>query len=287
MRCQNCGRELKNGARFCIACGAEHDANGQLVNAPQNNNFNNSNMMSGSETGFKQYVPDSQSYNDQNYSNGNDFYNESNPEYIEAPKKKISPIIIICPIIIVGAILFSIFGGKGNKKDTLPNENIVATESTIIETEAEPETEQETMLETEPKTETTESTTEKQNEIIATESLIVEEESISTPSIISTVSIVTIAETKIASSDDGYWDDDEEHFYINDVMQKDTWVDDYYVDSAGNKARNMWIPFYYTDNESDNKIGYYYVGEDGKKVVDDEIDGKYLDKSGSYFGEIE
>ena len=73
MKCRNCGRELKNGARFCIGCGAQHDANGQLINANQNkvdydktmmSSYNpqqnsgtvdyNKTMMVGS-TGFKQY----------------------------------------------------------------------------------------------------------------------------------------------------------------------------------------------------------------------------------------
>ena len=31
MNCKKCGNKMADGARFCISCGAEHDANGELV----------------------------------------------------------------------------------------------------------------------------------------------------------------------------------------------------------------------------------------------------------------
>ena len=125
MRCQNCGRELRNGARFCIACGAQHDENGQLVgggnqagNQGGNQDYNKT-MMMGS-TGFKQYSESDNAQNFQQYDYDYANVNMGNDVNVQntSSKKKISPVLIICPIIIVIALLVSVLGGK-SKKSTI------------------------------------------------------------------------------------------------------------------------------------------------------------------------
>ena len=274
MKCQNCGRELKNGARFCIACGAQHDSNGQLIGGNQEkvdynktimiNNMQpsggggkidyNKTMMAGS-TDFKPYQGEQnqQNYQQQfqqqnNYSNAG--YNQNDNNYSATPrKKKISPIMIICPIIIIGALAFS-FLNKGKKNE--PKETVAPTE--IVNTQAP------------------------------------------------IASIPEIVEPTQPPIEGGYWSADGEYFYIDGVMQTNMWVGDYYVgrdgkkyisrwddegkfylDQTGKKARNEWIQFDYTDANGKKKIGFYYVDEDGKKVMDKKVDGRYINSEGCYW----
>ena len=270
MRCQNCGRELRNGARFCIACGAEHDSNGQLIRGGQNNNANYSdNNMAQNDTGFRQYNPMQDVGNNMQYNYQNENYDNDNNFNIP-PKKKISPIIIVCPIIIIGAILFSIFGNKAKKTNKVSTENI---ETTVIE---------ETTIQAE--------STSTIEEKIATDNIIVKEEIEATPSVI-----------KYLSLEDGYWTADEDYYYIGEEMQKYAWIGDffvgkdgkklvsawtddgYYVDVTGKKAKNEWIEFSYLSSDGVRKIGFYYVDEEGKKVVNQTIEGRHLNEAGCYF----
>ena len=284
MKCQNCGRELRNGARFCIACGAEHDANGQLVGGNKGTvDYNktmmandmsrqqgsgidyNKTMMAGS-TGFKQYSGEQyqQNYEQADYSNA--AYNYADNTETQVEKKKISPILIICPIIIIIALASMIFGGKEKtKKETVVKEESVAAETT---------------------------------------SKVVEE---------SKDNVAKVATASTTEEDDtqkvhikGYWSADAEYFYIDGVMQKNmwvgneeyyvgedgkkvvnTWVDNkYYVDATGRKARNEWIEFSYVGADGEKKIGFYYVGKDGTKVTDKTVDGRYINSEGCYFPEV-
>ncbi|MBP3201846.1 MAG: zinc ribbon domain-containing protein [Lachnospiraceae bacterium] len=250
MRCQNCGRELKNGARFCIACGAQHDENGQLVGSGNQINSQlgnqgsidyNKTMMMGN-TGFKQYseadnVQNFQQY-DYNYAN----VNMENGENIQnaTAKKKISPILIICPLIIVVALLVSLIGGKTKK--------------------------------------TTKKVGSSQNETaIVKEENIETKEPVKETSVIATVSIATQSEQKEKIHLSGYWSADADYFYIDGEMQKNLWVEDYYVgsdgrkvtndwidnkyyvDATGKKARNEWIEFSFYGEDGQKKSGFYYV----------------------------
>lgn len=274
MRCQNCGRELKNGARFCIACGAQHDENGQLVGSGNQINSQlgnqgsidyNKTMMMGN-TGFKQYseadnVQNFQQY-DYNYAN----VNMENGENIQnaTAKKKISPILIICPLIIVVALLVSLIGGKTKK--------------------------------------TTKKVGSSQNETaIVKEENIETKEPVKETSVIATVSIATQSEQKEKIHLSGYWSADADYFYIDGEMQKNLWVEDYYVgsdgrkvtndwidnkyyvDATGKKARNEWIEFSFYGEDGQKKSGFYYVDEEGLKVTNKTIDGRYLDEVGCYW----
>ena len=296
MKCQNCGRELKNGARFCIACGAQHDHNGQLISGNQAKvDYNktmmasdmqygndgevdyNKTMMTGS-TGFQQYQGDQDQQNFQQYDYSNAGYDGAYAEETAPQKKKISPIMIICPLIIIIALAVSLFGNKKSKKvDKV--EDIKVSES-VDEKKADIKNEKETK--------------------------VVKEEKVATPVVIEKKeekkSTKSNVEKKIEYPKGGYWDAEAEHFYINGEMQKDTWIgdyyvdpsgkklvsawtkDDYYVDALGKKAINSWIEFSFLDNETgQRKIGYYYVGDDGKKVRNKTVEGRYLDDTGSYF----
>ena len=271
MRCQNCGRELKNGARFCIACGAQHDENGQLVGGGQNNQSSgidyNKTMMVGS-TGFQQYQPQQDEQNFQQYDYSNMQYDESANGGNVSKKKKISPIIIICPIIIIGALLFSLFSGKSKSKKNNNAVNEVA-ESTMLEES----------METNPI-----DTSAKIEEIVATISEPEEDEE----------ELIHL---------DGYWDAEQMHFYekgkgmltnrwinseyyVGDDGEKvvNAWVDEqYYVDATGKRARNQWIEFTYYGTDGQKKIGFYYVGSNGKKVRDEVVEGRYINEEGCYF----
>ncbi len=284
MKCQNCGREMKNGARFCIGCGAQHDENGQLVGGkkgpidynktmmasdmPQQNNGNvdyNKTMMTGS-TGFKQYNSQQNQQNYEQYNYTNEEYNAYEESSSGKPKKKISPILIICPLVIVIALAVSLFGGKADKKKTNKQaEQVVASETATTEAIETKETE----------------------------------------AIVSTVSDVEETEEQVKAHLKGYWSADAEYFYIDGEMQKDMWVGNeeyyvgkdgkkvvsswvdnkYYVDATGKKARNEWIEFSYMGDDGQKKIGFYYVGEDGIKVTDTTIDGRYVNDEGCYFPE--
>lgn len=272
MRCQNCGRELKNGARFCIACGAQHDSNGQLVGTPNNNANNNNNqgnidynktMMVGN-TGFKQYSGESynQNNNQADYSNG--YYQENLNNVTMPEKKKISPILIICPIIIVLALIISLFTGKTKKNEKNVKANIETTTAKVEETKTETETA-------------------KSEKVVAT------------------VSVATVSEVNNKIHLDGYWSADAEYFYIDGEMQKNMWIGDYYVgddgkkvvnnwvdtkyyvDATGKKVRNEWIEFSFIGENGQKKIGFYYVDKDGLKVTNKTIDGRYLNEVGCYW----
>lgn len=271
MKCQNCGRELKNGARFCIGCGAQHDENGQLVSNNQNNIDYNKTMMStnqqmpgsghvdynktmmASNTGFKQFQPNDNQYS---YEQNNNYVNNQNPsnDYNQVPKKKISPIIIICPIIIIVALAVSVIGGKTKKK----------TSKTIKEPNITQEVKQEM--------------------------------------VVATVSIATKSDSANKIHLKGYWSYDADYFYVDGVMQKNmwinneyyvgedgkkvvnTWIDNkYYVDATGKKAKNEWIEWTFYGTDGQKKTGFYYVGSDGKRVYDQTIDGRYVDKDGCYW----
>lgn len=269
MKCQNCGRELKNGARFCIHCGAQHDEYGQLIGGGSSGSVNydqtmmasnqggdyDKTMMFGS-TGFNQY-----SSNDMSQGYGQDNYGYEESGYYETKtkaKKKISPIIIICPILIVLILGFSVFGGKLTKKGGKK-----VSKTTELTAETSP-----------------------------------------TPAPVATVSDgINIVEETTPEAEtppiDGYWDYEGVHFYIKGEMQKNMWVGDayvdkdgnkvvsdwvdekYYVDAAGKKARNQWIEFTYINEETGMRDrGYYYVGKDGLKVKNKEVDGRYLNENG-------
>lgn len=271
MKCQNCGRELKNGARFCIGCGAQHDENGQLVSNNQNNIDYNKTMMStnqqmpgsghvdynktmmASNTGFKQFQPNDNQYD---FQQNNNYVNNQNPsnDYNQVPKKKISPIIIICPIVIIVALAVSFFGGKTKKKV-----NNIKQESNI--------------------------TQEIKQEVV-----------------VATVSIASKSDSANNIHLKGYWSYDADYFYIDGVMQKNmwinneyyvgedgkkvvnTWIDNkYYVDATGKKAKNEWIEWTFYGTDGQKKTGFYYVGSDGKRVYDQTIDGRYVDKDGCYW----
>lgn len=271
MKCQNCGRELKNGARFCIGCGAQHDSNGQLISGnqgkvdynktvmsndlPRSNGGNvdyNKTMMAGS-TGFKQYQPEQsvQNYQSYNYQNAAQSASANGNVSSSAPaKKKLSPIMIICPIVIIVALLFSFLNGKKS------NKTAKVAESVQVET---------------------------------------------------TVAVATVSETAPSEEKpivhlEGYWSADADYFYINGEMQKNMWIDDtyyvgddgkkvtndwvdnkYYVDATGKKARNEWIEFTFYGEDGQKKIGFYYVGKDGLRVYDETIDGRYVNEEGCYW----
>ena len=277
MRCQNCGRELRNGARFCIACGAQHDENGQLVgggnqagNQGGNQDYNKT-MMMGS-TGFKQYSEADNAQNfqqyDYDYANAN-MGNDVNVQNTSS-KKKISPVLIICPIIIVIALLVSVLGGK-SKKSTKKVGNS-QSETTIVKEE---------------------------NKDI--KESVKEESAIKETSAIATISIATQSEPKEKIHLKGYWSADADYFYIDGEMQKNLWVEDYYVgsdgrkvtndwidnkyyvDATGKKARNEWIEFSFYGEDGQKKSGFYYVDEEGLKVTNKTIDGRYLDEVGCYW----
>ena len=277
MRCQNCGRELRNGARFCIACGAQHDENGQLVgggnqagNLGSNQDYNKT-MMMGS-TGFKQYSEADNAQNfqqyDYDYANAN-MGNDVNVQNTSS-KKKISPVLIICPIIIVIALLVSVVGGK-SKKSTKKVGNS-QSETTIVKEE---------------------------NKDI--KESVKEESAIKETSAIATISIATQSEPKEKIHLKGYWSADADYFYIDGEMQKNLWVEDYYVgsdgrkvtndwidnkyyvDATGKKARNEWIEFSFYGEDGQKKSGFYYVDEEGLKVTNKTIDGRYLDEVGCYW----
>lgn len=267
MKCQNCGRELKNGARFCIHCGAQHDEYGQLIGGGSSGSVNydqtmmasnqggadyDKTMMFGS-TGFNQY-----SSNDMSQGYGQDNYGYEESGYYETKtkaKKKISPIIIICPILIVLILGFSVFGGKLTKKG---GKKVSKTTELTKETSPIPVS-------------------------VATVSNIVEEFT------------ETTAETPVVKD---YWDVNAEYFYENGVLQKNKWVgefyvgkdgkkvrndwidDKYYVDAEGKRARNELIKWTYYDKDGHKKEGFYYVGEDGLKVKNKEVDGRYFNENG-------
>ena len=271
MRCQNCGRELKNGARFCIGCGAQHDENGQLIgggNGNQGNNDYNKTMMVGS-TGFQQYQGEQEQQQSFQQYNAYEQDTGASTGGVNIPvKKKISPIMVICPIVIVLAILFSLLTGKKSNKK---NVETAKTETTVSE------------------------------EQVKTESSIVESET-SSNNVVATESTATKSETKkVYYPEDGYWDAEAEHFYIGDEMQTDMWIgeyyvghdgkkstsawtsDNFYVDATGKKVRNEWIEFSFLDAETgQKKIGYYYVDEHGKKVTNQTVEGRKLDDTGTY-----
>lgn len=268
MKCQNCGRELKNGARFCIGCGAQHDSNGQLIGGnqgkvdynktvmsndiPRSNGGNidyNKTMMAGS-TGFKQYqaeqsAPNYQSYNYQNAAQSTNANSNSVKQ-----KKKMSPIIIICPIIIIVALLFSFLTGKKDNKSAK----------------------------------------------------VVESKQVETVAAVATISEPAPSETKSTVHLEGYWSADANYFYINGEMQKGIWIDDtyyvgedgkkvtnewvdnkYYVDATGKRAKNEWIEFTFYGEDGQKKIGLYYVGEDGLRVTNQTVDGRYINEDGCYW----
>lgn len=265
MKCQNCGKELKNGARFCIHCGAQHDEYGQLIGGGSSGSVNydqtmmasnqggdyDKTMMFGS-TGFNQYSSNDMS---QGYAQDNYGYEESG--YYETKtkaKKKISPILIICPIVLIAALGFMVFGnklGKGIKKK-------VENKAAVVE---------ETAAASVP---------------VATVSNIVEEFT------------ETTEETPHLK---GYWDHNAEYFYIDGEMQKNMWVGEfyvgkdgkkvtndwidqkYYVDATGKRARNEWIRWTYKKDGLEQE-GFYYVGKDGLKVINKEVDGRYLNENG-------
>lgn len=268
MKCRNCGRELKNGARFCIGCGAQHDANGQLINANQNkvdydktmmSSYNpqqnsgtvdyNKTMMVGS-TGFKQYQApqQNQQFKQQFSSLNNNLKNKnSNKKEADKVKKKISPILIICPLLIIVALVSVVLSGKGKKKtNNIPQNNIPSTQGTIV----------------------------------ATDSNTLKDEYVHLK---------------------GYWSADADYFFIDGEMQKNKWVGDYYVgddgkkvvskwidnkyyvDATGKKVKNEWIEFTFYGEDGQKKNGYYYVDSDGIKVTNTTIDGRYVNDAGCYW----
>lgn len=287
MNCKKCGNNMADGARFCISCGAEHDANGQLViknnkmdydrtiminnvssnsnnkidynktmmanDIPQNNKVDYNKTMMANDVSQSNRVDYNKTMmaNDVSQINNNQKINYNTKSNVK--NKKSSPIIIICAIVIVLVIVIFVFL-------FIKKKNVIKNSS--IET-----------------------------------SLVID-------SIVETTKVITEETTgnKVTDFDatNGYWSKDAEKFYRNGTMQTNQWIGDFYVGSDGRKVRNKLIDdTFYVDangkkvkNEwykftknvgGSNVIVWYYLGEDGAKLRDTLTpDGYYVDKDGIY-----
>lgn len=273
MNCKQCGKKMTDGARFCISCGAEHSADGQLIlkKAPvdynktvmsndRNLQSNNKQKVDYNKTMMANDIP--QKNVDYNITMmASDIPQVNNSKLFSKPvngkssssanttkiKKKFRPIILICIVIVLILPLFVI--AKNNYKNKNGN-NI------------------------------------KQNE----------------------TQIETMSNGNVVSDFDasaGYWSQDAEFFYKNGSKLINKWIGDYYVGSDGRKARNQLIDdTYYVDADGkkvknewykfnkkiagNNVTIWYYLGNDGAKLKDTYTpDGYYVDKDGIYIpGEV-
>ena len=299
MNCKKCGNKMADGARFCISCGAEHDANGELVvkNSPVDYNktvmvndlfANNNKKIDYNKTMMANDVPhekidynktmmagdvphervdynktmmasDIPQNNFNNVKNSYNNYNSNNNANVK--KKKSSPIIIIVGVVLIVVAALSIVLPKFRKNNS---------GNKISQT--------------------------KIGEDINNTSKVLKSESLNETS--ASGNVVTDFDNT-----SGYWSKDYEYFYKNGVPQKNQWVGDYYLGEDGRKVRNKLIDdTYYVDIDGkkvknewykfQKRIGtgevtvWYYLGPDGAKLRDTySPDGYYVDKDGIYIQE--
>ncbi|MBP3201845.1 MAG: zinc-ribbon domain-containing protein [Lachnospiraceae bacterium] len=295
MNCKKCGNKMADGARFCISCGAEHNANGELVIKSTSIDYNktvmindiptNNNKIDYNKTMMANDVPHEKiDYNktmmandvshekiDYNktmmasdipqngFNNINNSYNNLDAnKNVNVKKKKSSPIIIIVGIVLIAVATLSIVLPRIRKNNYSNN----ISKSKDIDKDLK----------------------------------VLESESISETPINGNI----VADFDNSS---GYWSKDNEFFYKNGVLQKNQWVGDYYLGEDGRKVKNKLIDdTYYVDIEGkkvknewykfQKRIGtgevtvWYYLGPDGAKLRNAySPDGYYVDKDGIYIQE--
>lgn len=284
MNCKQCGKTMPDGARFCISCGAEHDANGQLVykNAPVDYNKTmmandsfiqngsgskvdyNKTMMAndsfiqqgrGSKVDYNKTMManDAPQVNQSKNMNGRTNNNGKVNKKEKSQKKKVSPVLIIVLLILLVAVIFKVILPMFKKSD----KKVEVNESVVVESS---ETQQ-----------------------------VIEE----TGNVVSDF-----------DASDGYWSKDAEFFYKDGTVQRNQWIGDfylgdngrkvrnkliddtYYVDANGKKLKNQWYRF---TKKIDGKevVVWYYMGPDGAKLRDTFTpDGYYVDINGVYIPKV-
>lgn len=286
MKCQKCGKNMPDGARYCISCGAEHDANGQLC-GDKKVDYNKTIMIDDILTNNNSSKIDynkTMMANDSLNSNGKIDYNKTMmANDLKNNNSKVDYNKTMMANDIPKSDISNIKSDSAKSKNNIDNKKkkkfspitfivlaflifAVVYKFLIIDN--------------------------KKNVNIVNENIVQD------------VNIVENLEHGNVVSDfnatNGYWSNDAEFFYRNGTIQKNQWIGDYYVDSEGRKVRNKLIDdTYYVDatgkkvknqwykftrNISGTNVTiWYYLGADGAKLRDTLTpDGYYVDNNGMY-----
>lgn len=319
MNCKKCGKSMPNGARFCISCGAEHDANGELITSSGQVDYNKTIMI---DDVFSEYNENAKiDYNKTVMSN----------DSINSGKVDYNKTVMANDFVQHDRVDYN----KTMMANDVPRNESIDYNKTMMATDIP-----QNNLSNQRSCNNNVSTTTKKKKVspallivlivfvlagVAGAILLNKKKEVNKDIHVNSSELV--AESKMSDSTvqtdnqakllsettetgnvvsdfnpnaDGYWTKDEV-FMKNGVPQKNMWVPgDFYVGADGRKVRNQFIDdTYYVDangkkvkNEwykEQRKIGtgevtvWYYLGPDGAKWKDRYTpDGFYVDKDGIY-----